>query len=53
MPVFVNPRWDTEVRCFPNAITDDRPARYEPILSGEYLRSRYDDTFVYRQSTDV
>ena len=50
VPVFFNPEWHTEVRCFDHTVTADRPPRYAPVLSGEYLQSRYDDTFVYRQS---
>ncbi len=49
VPVFVNPEWHTEVRCLPNCVTDERPARHEPVLSGEYLQSRFDDTFIYRE----
>jgi isopenicillin N synthase-like dioxygenase len=49
VPVFVNPEWHTEVRCLPNCVTDERPARHAPVLSGEYLQSRFDDTFVYRE----
>ena len=49
VPMFVNPRYDTEVRCLPSAVSAERPARYEPVVSGHYLRSRYDDTYVYRQ----
>ena len=49
VPMFVNPRYDTEVRCLPSAVSAERPARYEPVVSGDYLRSRYDDTYVYRQ----
>lgn len=50
VPVFVNPQWHTEVTCLPSCVSDERPARYEPILAGEYLTSRFDDTFIYRQA---
>ena len=48
VPVFVNPEWSTLVRCLPTCTSDERPARHAPVVSGEYLQSRYDDTFVYR-----
>ena len=47
VPVFVNPEWSTLVRCLPTCTSDERPARHAPVVSGEYLQSRYDDTFVY------
>lgn len=49
VPVFVNPQWHTEVACLASCVTAARPARYAPILAGEYLQSRFDDTFVYRE----
>ena len=48
IPVFVNPRWSTEVAPLADCVSADRPARYGTVLSGEYLQSRYDDTYVYR-----
>ena len=53
VPVFVNPCWHTEVRCLPSAVSADRPARYEPMLAGEYLSSRFDDTYAYRRTSTV
>ena len=54
VPVFVNPEWSTPrcAACRPARATE-RPARYAPVLSGEYLQSRYDDTFVYRRRRPV
>jgi len=53
VPVFFNPEWNTEVRCLPNCVTDERPARHEPVLAGEYLQSRFDDTFIYREEASA
>ena len=50
VPVFVNPQWSTEVACLPSCVSDERPARYPPVLAGEYLQSRYNDTFIYRET---
>lgn len=48
VPVFVDPAYDTLVEVLPSCVGVDRPARYEPVLAGEYLQSRFDDTFAYR-----
>ncbi len=50
VPVFVNPQWGAEVACLDACVTDERPARHTPVLAGEYLQSRYNDTFVYREA---
>jgi isopenicillin N synthase-like dioxygenase len=49
VPVFISPRWDTVIACLDACVTDDRPARYQPMLAGEYMQSRYNDTFAYRE----
>lgn len=45
--VFVDPAHDTLVTCLPSCVAPDRPARYEPVRAGDYLQSRFDDTFAY------
>jgi isopenicillin N synthase-like dioxygenase len=49
VPVFVDPGYDTYVEVLDSCIDATRPARYEPVGAGDYLRSRFDDTFAYRQ----
>lgn len=53
IPVFINPEWHTEARCLPNCVTDEHPARHEPVLSGEFLQSRCDVTFVHCEDAPV
>jgi isopenicillin N synthase-like dioxygenase len=53
VPVFVNPHEDTEVVCLPGCADAERPARYGPVRSGEYLASRFADTFGYFASSDA
>ena len=48
VPVFVNPDYDAVVSCVPSCVTEERPCRYEPVVAGEYLVSRFDDTYPYR-----
>lgn len=49
VPVFVDPGYDTYVEVLGSCIDATRPSRYEPVRAGDYLRSRFDDTFAYRQ----
>jgi isopenicillin N synthase-like dioxygenase len=39
IPYFYDPRVDTIVECLPSCCNADRPARYEPIRYGDYLRA--------------
>jgi isopenicillin N synthase-like dioxygenase len=38
---FHNPNYDAPVECLPSCRSADRPAKYPPTTSGEYLRSRF------------
>jgi isopenicillin N synthase-like dioxygenase len=49
IPVFYDPDYDTVVECLANCATPDNPPRYPPIVAGEYITGRYDDTYSYRQ----
>lgn len=51
IPLFVEPDFDTRVACLPTCQDAANPAKYEPVLSGEWLLSRFDATYAYRQST--
>ena len=43
---FAAPNYDVEVACLPSCTGDDFPARYEPILAGDYIISRYNEILV-------
>ncbi|CAF4122569.1 unnamed protein product [Rotaria sp. Silwood2] len=45
IPVFFGPDYFTQIKCLIN----DQIARYEPVIAGEYLIQRFDDTYHYRQ----
>jgi isopenicillin N synthase-like dioxygenase len=49
IPVFYDPDYDTVVECLPNCATPASPAKYPPIMAGEYITSRYDASYAYRQ----
>ena len=49
IPVFYDPDYDTVVECLPHCATPAFPAKYPPIIAGEYITSRYDSSYAYRQ----
>jgi len=51
IPVFYDPDYDTLVECLPNCASAANPPRYPPIVAGDYITSRYDGTYSYRQSS--
>ncbi|MBJ7539070.1 isopenicillin N synthase family dioxygenase [Marinomonas transparens] len=48
-PFFVEPDYETEVSCVASCATKDKPAKYAPILSGDWIQSRFDATYAYRE----
>lgn len=49
IPVFYDPDYETVVECLPNCASNTNPARYPPIVAGDYITARYDGTYSYRQ----
>lgn len=49
--VFYDPDYDVTVECLPNCSSPANPARYAPLVAGEYIIARYDGTYAYRQPT--
>lgn len=49
---FFDPNVDAPIACLPHCATPDRPARYEPILAGEYLRQKLDATYAFRKAAE-
>ncbi len=49
VPFFFDPNFDVEVRCLDSCHGPDDPPRYPPIKCGDYLVSRFNDTFAYRR----
>jgi|UniRef100_A6VY28 isopenicillin N synthase-like dioxygenase len=48
-PFFVEPDYETNVECVPSCATADKPAKYDAILSGDWIQSRFDATYAYRE----
>ena len=49
-PFFVEPDYETLVECVPTCMSKDKPAKYEPIYSGDWIQSRFDATYAYRDN---
>ena len=53
IPFFFGPNYDTVVEALPSCVTDERPAKYPPIASGDYINGRFAETFAhYRASQE-
>jgi isopenicillin N synthase-like dioxygenase len=48
---FFDPDYDVKVECLPNCSSPDNPPRHAPLVAGDYIMSRYDATYAYRQPT--
>lgn len=48
MPFFVEPRFDTQVRCIDSCLQKGESAKYEMVTSGDWIMSRFDATYAYR-----
>ncbi|MGE0800904.1 MAG: isopenicillin N synthase family dioxygenase [Lautropia sp.] len=48
---FFDPDYDVKVECLPNCSSADNPPRHAPLVAGDYIMSRYDNTYAYRQPT--
>ena len=40
---FAVPDYHTEISCLPSCISEEFPAKYQPVSAGDYLVSRYGD----------
>ena len=37
------------IDALPGCVTVERPRKYEPVIAGDYVQSRFDATYGYRQ----
>lgn len=51
MPFFVEPRFDSEVRCIESCVKAGEKPKYEMVTSGDWIMSRFDATYAYRTET--
>ncbi len=52
-PFFVEPDYETSVTCVPSGATEQKPAKYDAILSGDWIQSRFDATYAYREKDEA
>ena len=45
IPFFVEPDYDTHVEVIPSCVPSGQTPRYQPVISGEYLMSRFAATY--------
>lgn len=48
MPLFVTPPFHADIACLATCLAPGEQPRYEPLVSGPYLLSRFDATHSYR-----
>ncbi len=48
MPFFYEPNYDALICCLDTCRSADDPPKYADVVAGEYLVSRFNDTFSYR-----
>ena len=53
MPFFVEPNFDTPIAAINSCYDENNPAIYEPISAGDYLLSRFSETYEYFESEKV
>jgi isopenicillin N synthase-like dioxygenase len=49
IPVFYDPDYDAKVECLPNCASAANPPKHAPLVAGDYILSRYDGSYAYRQ----
>lgn len=48
MPFFYEPNYDAVIRCLETCRSPEDPPKYADVVAGDYLVSRFNDTFSYR-----
>jgi isopenicillin N synthase-like dioxygenase len=46
---FFDPDFDAKIECLPNCSSAHNPPKHEPLVAGDYIVSRYDGSYAYRQ----
>jgi isopenicillin N synthase-like dioxygenase len=50
IPFFLGTNYETIIDPLPGCVGAERPRKYDPIMAGDYLRSRFDATYGYRKA---
>ncbi len=49
IPLFLDMDYDVEVACLPTCLKAGETPRHEPVIAGEYITRRLDETFPFRR----
>jgi isopenicillin N synthase-like dioxygenase len=49
-PFFLGTNYDTVIDVLPGCVSAEHPRKYEPVIAGDYVQSRFDATYGYRQT---
>jgi isopenicillin N synthase-like dioxygenase len=49
IPFFLGTNYDTVIDALPGCVSAERPRKYDPVIAGDYVQSRFDATYGYRQ----
>jgi isopenicillin N synthase-like dioxygenase len=49
IPFFLGTNYDTVIDALPGCVTPERPRKYQTVIAGDYVQSRFDATYGYRQ----
>jgi isopenicillin N synthase-like dioxygenase len=50
IPLFVTPPFHARIECLPTVLAPGEQPKYEPLVAGPYLLSRFDSTHSYRNT---
>lgn len=53
IPFFLGTNYDTLLDALPGCVTPERPRKYQPVVAGDYVQSRFDATYGYRQPSST
>ncbi|WMS44720.1 2-oxoglutarate and iron-dependent oxygenase domain-containing protein [Acuticoccus sp. MNP-M23] len=53
IPFFFGPNSQDVIEVLPSCQSAERPAKYAPITAGDYIRSRFDDTYAHRREDEA
>jgi isopenicillin N synthase-like dioxygenase len=53
LPFFFDPTYHTLVSCIESCRRPGKPAKYEPITWGDYLKQRFDSIYAYRKPKEA
>ncbi|GJJ15439.1 hypothetical protein Clacol_009717 [Clathrus columnatus] len=51
IPLFFGTDYDVTLEALPSCVSEDRPAKYEPVKAGDYVQSRLATTYAHSVTT--